>query len=262
MQLLFADLDRWAWALGLGAARAMPMAWLIPAFGGRHLPAYVRLGLGLALAGLCVPQVLGAFPVHAGGLFAVLLLLREVAVGLTVGFAASVLFRAAEAAGRLVDTVRGATTAEDLSPAAEGSATPLGELGLLLAVVIFLELGGVQYLATALARSYEAAPLSLTATPAGLSAAARLIVFSSAKLIETAVGLAAPAIVSLLLVDVVLGGIARLAPQIPVHVVGMPAKALAGVGIVLLGLGSLEGALTAGFRGWAALVAAAFAVWR
>src|SRR3954469_24066928 len=100
------DLDRWLWAWGLGAARALPIAWQIPAFGGQHVPAQVRAGLGLALSALCLPQVVAMLPAGAGGLLGVLLLARGRAVGLTVGFVAAALFRAAEAAGRLVDTLR------------------------------------------------------------------------------------------------------------------------------------------------------------
>jgi type III secretion protein SpaR/YscT/HrcT len=255
------DLERWLWAWGLGAARALPIAWLIPAFGGPHLPAQVRLGLGLALSALCLPQVIAMLPPGTGGLLWVLLLAREVAVGLTVGFVAASLFRAAEAAGRLVDTLRGANLAEVLSPAAEGRSSPLGDISLLLAVVIFLELGGIGHVARALGRSYEAVPLTLAAPAAGLGGVAHLVILSSARLIEGAVGLAAPALVALLLADLVLGGIARFAPQIPVYFVGMPLKALAGVAVVLLGLGAFEAALTGGFRGWAVLVARAFAVW-
>jgi type III secretory pathway component EscT len=255
------DLERWLWAWGLGAARALPITWQIPAFGGPHVPAQVRLGLGLALSALCLPQVMAMLPAGAGGLFGLLLLARETAVGLTVGFVAAALFRAAEAAGQLVDTLRGANLAEVLSPAAEGRSSPLGDISLLLAVVIFLELGGIGHVATALARSYEAVPLTLAAPPAGLAGVAGLVILSSAKLCEGAVGLAAPALVALLLADLVLGGLARLAPQIPVYFIGMPAKAWAGVAVVLLGLGSFEAALTGGFRGWAVLVARAFAVW-
>jgi type III secretion protein SpaR/YscT/HrcT len=256
------ELERWLWAWGLGAARALPIAWQIPAFGGEHVPAQVRVGLGLALSAVCLPQVMASLPGGAGGLLWLLLLAREVAVGLTVGFVAASLFRAAEAAGRLVDTLRGANLAEVLSPAAEGRSSPLGDVYLLLAVVIFLELGGVGHVATALARSYEGAPLTWTAAPTGLGEVAKLVILSSAKLIEGAVGLAAPALVALLLADLVLGAIARLAPQIPVYFVGMPLKALAGVGVVLLGLGSVEAALVGGVRGWAVLVGRAFAVWR
>jgi flagellar biosynthetic protein FliR len=256
------DLDRWLWALGVGAARAIPIVWSIPAFGGQHVPAQVRMGLGLALSALCLPQVVAQLPDGGSVAFWMLLLAREIAVGVTVGFVAGCLFRAAEAAGRLVDTLRGANLAEVLSPATEGRSSPLGDISLLLAVLIFLELGGVGRVALALGRSYEAVPLTVGASPSGLAAGAQLVVLASAKLIEGAVGLAAPAIVAMLLADVALGAVARLAPQIPVYFAGMPLKALAGVGVVLLGLGGFQAALTGAFHGWGALVDRAFSVWR
>jgi flagellar biosynthesis protein FliR len=98
MELL--PLEAWLWALVLGAARALPIAWQIPAFGGEHVPVQVRLGLGLALAALCLPLIMSGLPAGGGGAFWVLLLAREVAVGLTVGFVAATVFRAAHAATR------------------------------------------------------------------------------------------------------------------------------------------------------------------
>ena len=68
--------------------------------------------------------------------------------------------------------------------------------------------------------------------------------------------------VALFAADLVLGAIARMAPQIPVYFVGMPLKAMAGVGIVLIGLGGIEAALSGAFRGWVGLFGQAFGVWR
>jgi flagellar biosynthetic protein FliR len=73
-------------------------------------------------------------------------------------------------------------------------------------------------------------------------------------LIEAAIGLAAPVLVSLLLADLALGALGRAVPQIPLYFVGMPAKALLGVGAMLAGLATLDSALTAGFRGFLALL--------
>jgi flagellar biosynthetic protein FliR len=80
---------------------------------------------------------------------------------------------------------------------------------------------------------------------------------ASAKLIESAVGLCAPVIVAMLLADLVLGIVGRAVPQIPVYFVGMPLKALLGVGAILLGLASLDAALQGGFRGLFDLLGAA-----
>jgi flagellar biosynthesis protein FliR len=238
----------------LGSARTVPFVWLIPAFGGPSLPARVRLALGFALSALCLPLIAGRVP-SGGPVLWVLLLLRECGVGLVMGFVAACMFRAVEAAGRLTDTLRGANLAEAIAPGQGSRGSPLGELLLLLAVVVFLEAGGAGILATALARSYEAVPLGMTATsPAGLREATLLVIVASAKLIEAAVGLAAPAVVALLLADVALGALGRAVPQIPLYFVGMPAKALLGVCAVLAGLATLDSALTVGFRGFLVLL--------
>lgn len=262
MNLAVPDLERYLWALGVGVARTAPIAWLIPVFGGPSVPPPVRLGLGLSLSALCLPLVLGGLPTEAPVPFWLLLLAREVAVGLTVGLVGATLFRAAEAAGRLVDVLRGANLAEVISPMGEGRTSPLGDIYGLLAVVLFLELGGVRFIAMALARSYEAVPLTLSAKPAQLAAAAALVARASGMLIEATVALVAPALVAFLLADLVLAAVARLAPHVPMYFAAMPLKALAGVGVVLLGLGGLEAALVAGFEGWAALVGQGFSVWR
>jgi type III secretion protein SpaR/YscT/HrcT len=256
------DLERWLWALGVGLTRTLPIVWMIPAFGGKNVPTQVRMGLGLALAAVCLPQVILGMPRSGGPLFWILLLAREGLVGFTVGFVGASIFRAAEGAGRLIDTLRGANMAEVLSPVSEERSSPLGDIFTLLVTVIFLELGGLPLVTAAMARSYEAVPLDFRAVPSSLASAATLVIVTSAKLLEATLALAAPAVVALLLADLVLGAVARMAPQIPVYFVGMPLKALAGVGIVLVGLGGLQTALYGSFDGWLGLVERAFGAWR
>jgi flagellar biosynthesis protein FliR len=252
--MLPADLERALVVFALGGARTVPFVWLIPVFGGPSLPARLRLVLGLGLSALCFPLVAGRVP-SGGPVMWVLLSLREVGVGLVMGFVAACMFRAVEAAGRLTDIVRGANLAEVIAPGEGNRSSPLGDLLLLLAVVIFLEMGGAGILATALARSYEAVPLGAALPgPASLQAAALLVIVASAKLIEAAIGLAAPALVALLLADLALGALGRAVPQIPLYFAGMPAKALLGVGAVLAGLATLDSALTVGFRGFLGLL--------
>jgi type III secretory pathway component EscT len=263
-----AALWRLGLAGGLGVARTLPVAWLVPAFGGPRVASQLRIGVGLILALLGLPALLPGLDAagleRAGPLFWALLLSREVLIGVTVGLVAACAFRAAEAAGQLVDLLRGANAAALLAPAADARPSPLGELYLLVATVIFLELGGLGRLAAALARSYQAVPLGVVApgAAAGLKGAAALITLASARLIESAVGLAAPVIVALLLADVALGAIARVAPRLAVHFAALPLKALLGVGVVLLGLGALDAALVRGFAGWLELAERGFLVWR
>ena len=249
-------------ALGLGAARTIPLAWLVPALGGPRVAGTVRIGLGVMLAVLCLPA-LASLPLLAlGPVGWVLLVARELFVGLTVGLCVGAAFRAAEAAGRLVDLARGANLAEVLSPLSDERTSPTGDLYLFLSVMVFLELGGLRTFANALGRSYQAVPVGGVLTARGLGPVAMLVTTSVARLMESALGLAAPVLVAAWLADVTLGMVGRAAPQIPLYFAAMPAKALLGLGLVLLGLGAVDAALVAGFPAWAGLFERAFAVWR
>src|SRR5512135_1894547 len=103
-----ADVERVFTAWLLAAARAVPVTWSIPAFGGNSLPTAIRLSIGLGLSFLCLPRA-GVQAVD-GAVFLVLCV-REALVGVTLAFVCACAFRAAESAGRLLDVSRGAGSA-------------------------------------------------------------------------------------------------------------------------------------------------------
>lgn len=262
--------ERTMLAVALGAARTVPVTWLVPVLGGPRVSSQVRLGLGVLLAVLCLPVLVPAVDAAAttpasagwGPVWWFLLLARELMVGVTVGLCAAAVFRAAEAAGRLVDVARGANSVGLLSAEAGERGSATGDLYLLVATVLFLELGGLRLMMSAMARSYEAVPLGAAPTREALRSAAGLVLLATGRLIESAVVLASPVIVAMVLADVVLGVVGRMVPQIPVYFTALPAKALLGLGMVLMGLGALDAAWTAGFPSWMALIDRAFLLWR
>ncbi len=253
-------------ALALGGARAAPVVWMVGPLGGVRLPATARVGLSALVAGLAGPLLLES--AAAGGLAAApaarlaLLLARELAVGVVLGLVASAAFRAAEVAGRLGDTLRGATLAEVLDPTSGERASPLAALYVLIATLVFFAIGGVPRLLEALLGSYRALPIGGGLSATGARGAAALVTETSARVIASGVGLAAPVIVALWLADLALGLVARAVPQLPVYFLGLPLKGLLALGVVLLGLGALESALAHELGGWLRLLAAAGGVLR
>ena len=238
-------------AVALGAARATPIVWMVAPLGGPRLPTPVRAGLALLLAALARAS--------AGGL--AVAFAREVVVGLCLGFVASAAFRAAEIAGRLGDTLRGANIAEILVPTAEERSSPLGVLYLLIATLIFLQIGGVPRLCDALLDSYRVLPVGGGLDAGAARRAAAVVTVASARLIASGVALAAPVIVALWLTDLALGLVARAAPQVPVYFIGLPLKGLLAIGLVLICLGTLQAAMVGDLGSWMRLVgrtAAAF----
>jgi type III secretion protein SpaR/YscT/HrcT len=252
--------------IALGAARATPIVWMVAPLGGPRLPMPARVGLALLLAGLAAPILIASAAAsglgNASPVALSLLLAREVLVGLCLGFVAAAAFRAAEIAGRLGDTLRGANIAEILVPTAEERSSPLGVLYLLLATVVFLQIGGVPRLCEALLESYRALPVGDGLDAVTARRAAAVVTGASARLIASGVALAAPVIVALWLTDLGLGLVARAAPQVPVYFIGLPLKGLLAIGLVLVSLGALEAALAGDFAAWLHLVARTAASFR
>lgn len=237
---------------GLAAARVLPVFTLAPFFGGRLVPATIRIAVSLAVVAILFPAVSAATPdVRAlGAVTFGALLFKEIAVGTVLAFLASLPFWAAEAAGRLADTARGANLAEVLVPQTGTQSSPLGDLALQLAVVTFFALDGHLLFLRALGASYEAIPLAGFPSVAGVQGVGELAVGATARLVLAALGLAAPVLAALFLTDLALGLVNRVSPQVQVYFVGMPAKALVGVLVFLLALGgaalALRRELTAG----------------
>jgi flagellar biosynthetic protein FliR len=228
--------------MALCAARIVPILLLAPFLGGRLVPGMVKIGIALALALLVFPQVASSVALpRLGPLHVVLLFMKEIFVGVALGLSASLLFQAAEAAGRLIDVARGANMAESMVPQSGTRASPLGDLYFQLAVVLFLGLGGHRVCLGALARSYVAIPVASLPGVSGYAALAAATIDMTGELLLIAVGLAAPVLVAAVLTDLALGLVNRVAPQMNVYVLGMPAKALTGAVVVLLTLSIVAG---------------------
>jgi flagellar biosynthetic protein FliR len=253
-------------ATALAAARLLPVIWLVTPLGGPRLPAPVRIGFAALLALVAAPTVAGTAGADALGalpaLQFTLLLAREIVVGFCLGLVASAAFRAAEVAGRLGDALRGANVAEILVPTTDERASPLGVLYLLLATVVFLQIGGVPRLVEALMASYRTLPIGGGLGEPAARRAALAVIVASAKLIASGLALAAPVVVALWLTDLALGLIARAAPSVPVYFLGLPLKGLLAIGVVLVGLGMLQNALARGFASWLQLFSQAVAALR
>lgn len=229
-----------ALALAVAAllARLAPAIWIAPFLGGRLVPAIVKPALGLALALVLYPAVLPDAHrlAHGGAAIIFAVLVKELFVGLALGFVASILFWAAQSAGWLADASRGASFAETLVPQVGERSSPLGNLQLQLAVVLFLSLGGHRLFVAALGASYAALPLGAFPDVAGLRGFALLCGRLSADLVLVALGMVAPVVAALWIADVALGWINRFAAQVNVFFLAMPFKAMLGLGVLALAL--------------------------
>lgn len=256
------DIERHFGLLALGMARCLPLVWFVPAFGGPTVSLQLRLAFGGALSALCLPIISTHVPDAVGFAWA-LLAAREVLVGVVMGFVCACWFRAAEAAGGIVDVLCGFDFAAAGPHGRDDTSGTVGGLLLLFAIVVFLEIGGIGHVTLALAHSYDAVPISAApSVGANTGGAALGAIVSSGKLIESALGLSAPVAVALILSDLVLGCIGRAVPQISTHVSAVPLKALLGIGMLLVGLGAIRTAMQASLADFLALMRASVGLGR
>lgn len=204
----------------------------------------LRIGLGVAAAWLLLPVAgsAGIAPAAADGW---LLVLREVAIGVTMGLVASVPFAAAESAGRLGARLRSGVSLD------EGGSATWGRVYEALAISVFLSAGGLVWVVDALARSYQGLPLSRGEWPAR-AGFLQVAVASAASLIEAAVVFSAPLLLAALLGQLLVGAWARLAVGTLEVGAALEAtvRALLGGVLALLSMGAVAAALSAERYGW------------
>lgn len=238
-RLFGVDAARFSSVFVLLLARTMPLAFLAPwlgsAWAGRALRATVALVLALGLTPLALP---GAPELPSAWSSLALSIVREALVGVTFAVAASLPLYALGWTGELLDRWRGFPL-DATSAASPGGASPLGALHLLASVVLFVVLGGHRLALAAFTGALVSLPVGGAPDAHDLSAfvlgAARVVTAA----LELAVAFAAPAVVSFLLLDAVLGLWGRVSPQLQLWMEGMSIRAALGITVALLGLSSL-----------------------
>ncbi len=198
-----------------------------PGWSGTTLPATVRTALTVVLAVLLLPGAAAApMPDHVLDL--PLPMAAEIAIGVVIGLSAAVLVQAVGYAGEVISMQMGLSIAPAYSPVPEMEVVGLGQISTLLAILIYLGMGGHLMLLRALADSLRTLPPGggVLFTAGGPAATAL-----AGQLFSCAASAAAPVMVALLLTNLALAVLSRAVPQINAMTVSFPVTI--GVGLVM-----------------------------
>ena len=225
--------------IGLSFARLVSFFSIVPFFGGAAVPARVKVATAMSLVVILYPSLEASVPagqtLNFGPLGFIALLAKEVLVGFTLGFVASLVFEAVQVAGRIADFQRGSTMGELYAPQIQSRVSELGQFKLQLAIVLFIAIGAHRLFIGALLRSFDFIPaIGFPKFTGGWSPVAELIVVMTGSVLSIGLQLAAPVVIALLLTDLFFGIINRVAPQVNVFFLSMPVKMLVGVIVVLI----------------------------
>jgi type III secretion protein T len=222
----------------LGLMRIVPIVALAP-FLGAKLPGGVKIGLAVALTLIFLPHIMltSAQPISFNIAF-IGFALKELFLGLILGYMVSIPFYFAQSAGVLIDFARGSSALGVTDPTTQAQVTPIGLLYNYVLIVLFFQIDGPFYFFDAITRTYSVMPIDGIFHASFFSLKqpfwqAALHLLTDFTLI--AIQLAAPSLLSILMAEMFLGIANRLAPQVQIAFLGMSLKSLLGIGLLWAG---------------------------
>ncbi len=222
-------------------ARVGPLFLLAPPFSSPMVPPRVRgiiaVGISIGLA----PIALHGQPIPTDPFTLAALIVEGMLVGLGFAFSFGVLFAAVESAGSLADLGAGFSYGNLINPVSGNESGPITHMYSLVGIAIFFVIGGEAWVLRGLVRTFQLVPLTSAPRIATLFAGAEQV-FST--IFTSALEIAAPVLIALMITDVAFGVVSRVVPQLNVFAVGFPAK----VAVALL----LVGASMPFVAGWIA----------
>ncbi len=222
--------------IALLMARVLPVVILSPFLGGEVVPTEVKIGLGLVLGLVLYPAVADRMQfVPVTALPYIMLLLKELFIGLCLSFVVGMVFQAAVVAGTFIDTMSGTNMAQVMVPQIQQQVSLFSSLKLQLSVTLFLTLNGHHLVIGAFAESLEAIPLDqFPRFGSGAWPFFELMLRTFQQLFIIGLALSAPAFLAAFLTDLALGFINRVAPQVQVFFVSMQIKPMVTVLIIMV----------------------------
>ncbi len=210
-----------------------------PFFGAGFAPPQVRAGLALLLAFTLSSLVPMPHVATAAGLTA--LLGREAAIGLALGLAIRALTAVAEFAGELGSYQSGMSAGAMVDPVSGVRNTEFATIYTNLTIIICFATNAHHAFLRALVASYQSVPMGLGGLDPGLAGSvARMLGF----VFVYGMRLAAPMLVVMLLVEVVLGLMTKVAPSLNIMVLGAPLRVPVGLLLVAVTTTTLPSLLT------------------
>ncbi|RXT15128.1 flagellar biosynthetic protein FliR [Ammoniphilus sp. CFH 90114] len=204
----------------------------VPIFSSKNVPQTAKIGLAFFLS-LITFTSLGIEPVRFDETY-FLLILKEVFIGLTLGFIGTLILYAIQTAGGFIDMQMGLAMASVIDPQT-GIHTPLmGQFKYILALLFLLSTNAHHLLIQGIIESYKIVPLDQLGLNISGGNITSVISQAFYHMFLSAFMIAAPIVVSLFLVDVALGIVARTVPQLNIFVIGIPIKLLTGFLILIV----------------------------
>ncbi|PWC17424.1 flagellar biosynthetic protein FliR [Brenneria corticis] len=224
------DMLNWVSQFFWPFVRILALISTAPVFNERSISNRVKIGLALFITLLVAPYL----PLNATPIFSVVgiwVLIQQILIGIALGISMQLAFAAIRHAGELIGLQMGLAFATFFDPTGGPNMQVLARFLNILAILLFLTFDGHLWLISLLADSFYTLPISANPLNSGaflaLARAGGLIFINGLML-------ALPIVTLLLTINLALGFLNRVAPQLSIFVVGFPITLA--IGIMTIGL--------------------------
>lgn len=211
--------------------RVLALFTAAPVFSSRAIPMRAKVALAFLIALAAQASLADQPVVSINGPDALGAVAQQVGVGLAIGFAVRLVFASVELAGEVVGLQMGLNFAAFFDPTTNAQSSAVSRFFGHMAVLLFVVVNGHLMVLMAVIRSFEAFPVD--GQFVSVLRTVRMHELGT-ELFASALWIALPMIGLLLFVNLALGIISRVAPQMNIYAVGFPVTLSVGmIGIVM-----------------------------
>ncbi len=232
-----------AFALVLMRILAFVVSW--PVFGSSNVPVPVKVLLSIVMSMILFPTLsfsnVDLININDQIIF---LAMREIFLGLALGFLMRMFFFAISIAGEIISISIGLSSAQVFNPALGSQSNVIEQFEMMIATLFFLAINGHHVFIQGMVESFHVAPVAAVAVKS--SSFAGITVFLE-DVFLAGIRISAPVLVAIFLTNIAMGILGRAVPQINVLVTSMPVTLMLGLLVLIvttpLFLGEMNGIL-------------------
>jgi flagellar biosynthetic protein FliR len=239
---LIPNLNQYSTAAILVFSRMLAFLLSAPIFNRKEIPSLVKISFAFLLTFSFVGMLPDVTPPKNVSLSVCIIL--NVAFGYLLGFIADTIFRTVEAGGEMVNMQMGLQSAMMFDPSAKSQVSVVGKLFMFMAIVIYLEIGGLYWLTSAFMKGFEIFPIYAAAIPLDKVINMDYLLLLTGNVLFIGLQIASPVLLTTLAQDMILGIISKTAPQINVFQLSFVFKPVVGAGILIIILPLLVSTIT------------------
>ncbi|MDR1351047.1 MAG: flagellar biosynthetic protein FliR [Zoogloeaceae bacterium] len=219
ISLTSAQLEAWILSVAYPLTRILAVAATAPFLSNAAMPRRVRLILGIALTiaiAPILPPMPAVTPASGVGLW---IMAQQLLIGIGMGFSMRIIFSAIDMGSAVIAFQMGLGFANFYDPQNTSQTSVLSNFMTLIATLLFFALNGHLIYFSVLAQSFTAIPVS----EAPLAASSwEFLVKMGGRIFSVGLLLALPVVVIMMMTNLALGVLNRVAPQLHLFAIGFP----------------------------------------